>query len=60
MNPAAEIWEKVKALMGSEMTATTLNTWFDDSQAVALEENRFVLYSGICPGTPDCAPPGWR
>ncbi|MEY8402151.1 chromosomal replication initiator protein DnaA [Oscillospiraceae bacterium 44-34] len=45
MNPAAEIWEKVKALMGSEMTATTLNTWFDDSQAVALEENRFVLYS---------------
>ncbi len=45
MNPAVEVWEKVKALMGAEMTATTLNTWFDDAEAVALEESRFVLYS---------------
>ena len=45
MNPAQEIWEKVKALMGSEMTSTTLNTWFDDTQAIALEDSRFVLYS---------------
>ena len=45
MNPAAEVWEKVKALMGAEMTATTLNTWFDDAEAVALEESRFVLYT---------------
>ena len=45
MNPAAEVWEKVKALMGAEMTATTLNTWFDDTQAVALEESRLILYS---------------
>ena len=45
MNPAAEVWEKVKVLMGSEMTATTMNTWFDDAEAVSLEESRFVLYS---------------
>ena len=45
MNPAAEVWEKVKVLMGSEMTATTLNTWFDDTTAVSLEEDRFILYS---------------
>ena len=45
MNPAAEVWERVKALMGSEMTATTLNTWFDDTTAVSLEEDRFILYS---------------
>ena len=45
MNPAAEVWDKVKALMGSEMTATTLNTWFDDTEAVSLEETRFILYS---------------
>lgn len=45
MNPAAEVWEKVKALMGAEMTATTLNTWFDDAEALALEESRFVLYT---------------
>jgi len=45
MNPAAEVWSKVKALMGAEMTATTLNTWFDDAEAVSLEESRFILYS---------------
>lgn len=45
MNPAAEVWEKVKTLMSAEMTATTLNTWFDDTEALALEENRLVLYS---------------
>ena len=45
MDPAAEVWDKVKSLMGAEMTATTLNTWFDDASAVALEESRFVLYS---------------
>lgn len=45
MNPAAEVWNKVKALMGAEMTATTLNTWFDDAQAIDLQEDRFILYS---------------
>lgn len=45
MNPAAEVWKKVKALMGAEMTATTLDTWFDDAQAVALQEDSFILYS---------------
>ena len=27
------------------MTATTLKTWFDDAEAVSLEESSFVLYS---------------
>lgn len=45
MNPAEEVWNKVKALMGAEMTTTTLNTWFDDAQAVALQEDRFILYT---------------
>lgn len=27
------------------MTAVTINTWFDDVQAVALEDTRLVLYS---------------
>lgn len=45
MNPAAEVWNKVRSLMGAEMTTTTLNTWFDDAQAIALEEDRFILYS---------------
>ena len=45
MNPAADIWAKVMELMKAEMTTTTINTWFDDAAAVALEEDRFVLYS---------------
>ena len=47
MNPAAEIWSKTLELMKQEMTPTTINTWFDDVTAVALEENRFVLYSPV-------------
>ena len=27
------------------MTSTTINTWFDDARAVALEGDRFVLYT---------------
>ena len=45
MNPAADVWDKVLVLMQPEMTATTMNTWFDDTTAVALEDDRFVLYS---------------
>ena len=45
MNPAADVWAKVISLMQPDMTATTINTWFDDATAVALEDDRFVLYS---------------
>ena len=45
INSAADIWTKVLVLMQSDMTATTLNTWFDDAEAVSLEENRFILCS---------------
>ena len=47
MNPAAEIWTRVLDLMKVEMTPTTINTWFDDTTAVSLEETRFVLYSPV-------------
>ena len=45
MNPAADVWDKVMGLMKPDMTSTTINTWFDDTSAVALEEDRFILYS---------------
>jgi chromosomal replication initiator protein len=45
MNSPADIWAKVLSLMEGEMTATTINTWFDDAVAVALEENRFILHT---------------
>ena len=45
MNSAAAVWAKVLALLETEMTATTIKTWFDDVRAIALEENRFILCS---------------
>ena len=45
MNSPADIWAKVLSLMEADMTATTINTWFDDAVAVALEEDRFVLHT---------------
>ena len=47
MNSAADVWQKVLSLMGAEMTSVTLNTWFDDAEAIALEGSRFILYSPI-------------
>ena len=41
----AEVWAKVLTLMENEASTTTINTWFDDMEAVALEEDRLVLYS---------------
>ena len=55
MNFPADIWPKVLSLMEGDMTATTINTWFDDATAVALEDDRFPTLSGtsswpaICP-----------
>ena len=45
MNPAADVWAKVISLMQPDMTATTINTWFDDATPVALDANRFVLHT---------------
>ncbi|HWS43370.1 MAG TPA: chromosomal replication initiator protein DnaA [Pseudoflavonifractor sp.] len=45
MNSPADIWAKILSLMENDMTATTINTWFDDAVAVALEEDRFVLHT---------------
>ena len=44
MNFPADIWPKVLSLMEGDMTATTINTWFDDATPVALDANRFVLH----------------
>lgn len=43
MRSALDIWEKVKSLMERDMTAVSIDTWFGDAQAVALEEDRFIL-----------------
>ncbi len=43
MRSAADVWEKVKNLMESSMTAVSIETWFGDVEAVALEDTRLVL-----------------
>ena len=43
MRSAADVWEKVKSLMEGSMTAVSIETWFGDMEAVALEDTRLVL-----------------
>ncbi len=45
MNSAADIWAKILTLMEGEITATTISTWFDDTEALALEDDRLILYT---------------
>jgi len=44
-DPAVGVWEKVLELMREDLTSTTLSTWFDDARALALDVDRFVLYT---------------
>ena len=45
MNSAADIWSRVLALMEADMTATTIHTWFDDTVAVSMEGDKFILHT---------------
>ena len=45
MNSATDIWSKVLDLMQADLTSVTINTWFGDTSAVALEEDRLILCS---------------
>ena len=43
MKSAADVWEKVKSMMSVAMSDVSIETWFGDVEAVALEEERLVL-----------------
>lgn len=45
MNSAAEIWNRVLSLMEGPLTSTTLNTWFDDTEALSLTPDQLTLYT---------------
>lgn len=45
MDSASAVWEKVLELMKQQMTEVTINTWFDDVEPIALENDRFLLLS---------------
>ena len=46
MNSIADIWENILDRMRSELSETTINTWFDDVTAAGLEKDVFILH---CP-----------
>ena len=43
MKSAADVWEKVKTLMEKDMTAVSIETWFGDVEAVALDESGLIM-----------------
>ena len=45
VNSAADVWAKILLLMQADMTPVTIETWFSDATAVAIEADRFVLCS---------------
>ena len=47
MNSPADVWAMVLKLMETEMTPTTIHTWFDDVQAVSIDANQFVICAPV-------------
>jgi chromosomal replication initiator protein len=45
MNSASDVLARVLALMESEISKTTIATWFDDASAVDLKPDALVLYT---------------
>ena len=44
MNSLNDIWSSVLAVLGQNLTATALNTWFDDCTPVEIVNNRLVIH----------------
>lgn len=47
MNSLNDIWDSVLAVLGQNMTATTLNTWFSDCTPIKIVNNQFVLHTPL-------------
>ena len=45
MNSAADVWNRVVAILGNNLTSTAIATWFDDCRVVDIHDDRFVLYT---------------
>jgi len=46
MNSATEVWKRVLDILRGELTSTAIDTWFNDTEAVDISENRLIL---CCP-----------
>lgn len=45
MNSPTDVWKKILHLIESQLTSTTVETWFDDAVPVELTDSSFVLYT---------------
>jgi chromosomal replication initiator protein len=45
MNSAADVWNRVLKILGTELTSTAITTWFDDCRAVEIGDNRLVIHT---------------
>ena len=45
MNSLNDIWNSVLAVLGQNLTATALNTWFSDCTPVEMVNNRLVIHT---------------
>jgi len=45
MNSAADVWNRVLKILGTDLTATAISTWFDDCRAIELSNGRLFLHT---------------
>lgn len=44
MNSVADVWDNVLSQLKGELSETTINTWFDELEAVDIQGSTFVLH----------------
>ena len=44
MNSVADVWDNVLSQLKGELSETTINTWFDELEAVDIQGNTFILH----------------
>ena len=44
LNSIADVWKNVLDRLGSQLSETTINTWFDEVDVVTMEDSAFVLH----------------
>ena len=44
LNSVADVWDNVLSQLKGELSETTINTWFDELEAVDIQGNTFILH----------------
>ena len=44
MNSVADVWDNVLSQLKGELSETTINTWFEELEAVDIQGNTFILH----------------